>query len=56
MDNIEATYDQVAVQVTDGGYNMLSIEEWKQIDITKRIELMKSGKVTFLLEGKVASV
>ena len=49
-------YDQVAVKVSSGGYNMLSVNDWKKLDIVKRLSLMKDGKVTFLLNGQVASI
>jgi len=49
-------YNQVSIKVSEGGYNVVSVAEWQKIDILKRIELMKEGKVTFLFEGKIATL
>lgn len=52
----EKKYDQVAVKKSEHGYNMLSVADWQKIDIMKRIEMMKEGRVTFLLDGKIATL
>ncbi len=54
--NVETKYDQVAVKVSEGGYNLLTVQDWQRMDILKRIELMKEGRITFLLNGKIATL
>ncbi len=53
---METPYDQVAVKVSESGYNLLTVQDWQRMDIIKRIELMKESRVTFLLEGKIATL
>lgn len=52
MQNNVSEYKQVAVKASDGEYNVLSISEWMGINIGKRLELIKDGKVTFLSDKR----
>ena len=35
-----------------GGFNLISLEQWAEIDAGERKELIRSGMVTFLYEGE----
>ena len=49
----ERNYHVVAVKIPEGGFDFLSIGEWKKISIIKRLHLVKEGKATYLLNSKM---
>ena len=51
----EGTYHVVAIKMPEGGFDFLSIGEWKKMSITKRLLLVKEGRVTYLINGNITS-
>jgi hypothetical protein len=49
-------FDAASVEMPGGGHNMLTPEEFAKLDLSERVRLLMSGKVTFLREGKIISV
>ena len=49
-------YDQVAVQMPGGGYNVLAPDQFERMALSERIRLVMAGKVQFLRAGTVIPV
>ncbi len=48
-------FDQVAVQMPGGGFNMMTADEFMKIPMNERIKLLMGGKLQFIKDGKVIS-
>jgi translation elongation factor P/translation initiation factor 5A len=48
-------YDQVAVRMAGGGYNLMTRREFETMPLNKRVRLIMDDQVQFLLAGKTVS-